>query len=291
MRRGTGKDSLTSNWNKDIGDLLTEYKNLDGIYENIDQIKGAMQQKLKDGQKSAYFSQELIKLCDTVPCPLIDDAINAGYKVLIIDSLSHEWKWLNDQHDKMPGNSFQNWGKLKPKHSRFMDKVLNATIHIIATARGKDEWVMEDKNGKQVPKKVGLGAVQDKEVTYNYTVSFILEQDTHIANADKDNTHLFEDRYEPLTEKDGKRLIAWANSSDIPATVKVMPKINEEKNEELTVFIKEKFTKADADTKTAVKELMAEYGIKNFKEETVYDNSTEGLEKIAELLKSKEESK
>lgn len=146
----------------------------------------------------------------------IDDAIEAGYKVLIIDSLSHEWTYLNDLHDKMPGNSFQNWGKLKPKHNAFMQKILTAPIHVIATARGKDEWTLEDKNGKQVPKKVGLGAQQDKNITYEYTVSFVIDQDTHIAHADKDNTHLFDGRYEVLTEKDGEALYDWANTGEAP---------------------------------------------------------------------------
>lgn len=142
----------------------------------------------------------------------IDEAINAGYKVLIIDSLSHEWKYLNDTHDKMPGNSFQNWGRLKPRHNAFREKILQSPIHIICTARGKDQWTMEDKNGKQVPKKVGLGAQQDKDITYEYTVSLIIEQDTHVASTDKDNTHIFDGRFNVLTEKDGEKLYEWANT-------------------------------------------------------------------------------
>lgn len=62
---------------KTAAKLLSEYGDLDGIYANIDNIKGAMQQKLKDGRENAYFSQKLIRLCDTVPCPEIDAAINA----------------------------------------------------------------------------------------------------------------------------------------------------------------------------------------------------------------------
>lgn len=33
----------------------------------------------------------------------IDSAINEGYKIIVIDSLSLEWKYLNDVHDNMPG--------------------------------------------------------------------------------------------------------------------------------------------------------------------------------------------
>ena len=97
----------------------------------------------------------------------IDDAVEGGYKVLILDSSSAEWKYLNEVHDKMPGNSFTNWGKLKPRHAVFMDRILEAPIHIIVTARGKDEYVLEEKNGKQQPKKIGMGAQQEKDIEYN----------------------------------------------------------------------------------------------------------------------------
>lgn len=61
---------------KTAGKLLNDYQNLDGIYEHIDEIKGAMQKKLIDGKEKAYFSQKLVRLCDTVPCEEIDKAIS-----------------------------------------------------------------------------------------------------------------------------------------------------------------------------------------------------------------------
>ena len=60
---------------KTASKLLAEYKNLDGIYQNIGNIKGAMQKKLADGKENAYFSQKLIKLCETVPCEKINSAL------------------------------------------------------------------------------------------------------------------------------------------------------------------------------------------------------------------------
>ncbi len=60
---------------KTAAKLLSEYQNLDGIYQNIENIKGAMQKKLADGKENAYFSQKLIKLCETVPCEKIDSAL------------------------------------------------------------------------------------------------------------------------------------------------------------------------------------------------------------------------
>lgn len=144
----------------------------------------------------------------------IEDAANSGFKVLIIDSISHEWNYCVDIHDKMPGNSWTNWSKVTPRHDAFMEKILQAPIHIIATVRGKDEYVLEEKNGKQTPKKVGLGFKQRDGVEYNYTATFNIAQDTHIAEATKDNTHIFEGRYEVLTEKDGEALYDWANAGE-----------------------------------------------------------------------------
>ena len=144
----------------------------------------------------------------------ISAAVDNGFKVLVIDSLSHEWKWLNEVHDKMPGSSFQNWAKLKPRHARLMEKILQSPIHIVATSRGKDDYIMEDKNGKQVPKKVGVGSQQEKDIEYNYTATFNIDQETHVATVAKDNTHIFEGRYDVLNEKDGERLIDWANTGE-----------------------------------------------------------------------------
>lgn len=148
----------------------------------------------------------------------IDEAVKAGYKVLIIDSTSHEWNFCLDLVNNMPGtNSYTKWKSVTPRHNAFQEKILQAPIHIIATVRGKDEYVLEDSNGKKVPKKVGLGYTQRDGAEFNYTVTLNLDQSTHRFSATKDNTHLFEDRYDVLTEADGEAIYEWANSGEAPA--------------------------------------------------------------------------
>ncbi len=45
--------------------LLGEYKTLDGIYEHLDELKGAQKTKLEDGKENALMSRELAKIyCD-----------------------------------------------------------------------------------------------------------------------------------------------------------------------------------------------------------------------------------
>lgn len=145
----------------------------------------------------------------------IREAVSAGYKVLIIDSLSHEWNFCLDLVNNMPGtNSYTKWKTVTPRHNDFKEAILQSPIHIIATVRGKDEYVLEDTNGKKVPKKVGLGYSQRDGLEFDYTTTLNLDQNTHRFQATKDNTHLFEDRYDLLTENDGRLLYQWANDGD-----------------------------------------------------------------------------
>lgn len=146
----------------------------------------------------------------------INDATDCKYNILIIDSMSHEWEYCLEQHAKMSGNSYTNWAKITPKHDAFMEKILQSPLHIICTARGKDSYILEEKNGRQVPKKVGMGFKARDNTEYNYTVTFNIDQSTHVAEVMKDNTHIFEGRYDILTEKDGEALYNWANTGKIP---------------------------------------------------------------------------
>lgn len=47
--------------------LLQKYKTLDSVYEHIDELKGALHDKIKNGKEDAYFSQKLVTLVNDVP--------------------------------------------------------------------------------------------------------------------------------------------------------------------------------------------------------------------------------
>lgn len=185
-----------------------------------DRDKLYAQMKSKHGDYT--YEYDLLQLSDPFTTDkyiaAINEAIDAGYKIIVIDGLSAEWKWLNDTHDKMPGNSFTNWNRLKPKHRALIDRILLAPAHIICCARGKDEWLLEEKNGRSVPKKVGMGSQTDKDISYEVMLSLQIEQDTHLAHADKDNTNLWpETRYNVISAKDGEALYGWCESGETPA--------------------------------------------------------------------------
>ena len=55
---------------KTAAKLLSEYGDLDGVYEHIDEIKGSLKTKLVDGKESAYMSRTLAKIMFDAPVEL-----------------------------------------------------------------------------------------------------------------------------------------------------------------------------------------------------------------------------
>lgn len=143
----------------------------------------------------------------------IDICIKAGMEVVILDSISHCWDYLLDYHSSLQGNSFLNWAKIKPMEKKFVDKILQSDLHFIATMRVKQDYVINEKNGKMVPEKVGLKAIQRDEISYEF--SLVLDLDIkHFATASKDRTLLFEGKPQFLINTyTGKRISDWCNST------------------------------------------------------------------------------
>ena len=116
-----------------------------------------------------------------------------------------------DIHSNMAGNSFTNWSKLTPRHNSFVEKMLQRNCHIIATIRSKQDYVLNEKNGKQIPEKVGLKGVTREGMDYEFTL--VLEVDIkHNAIASKDRTGIFVGKPEFRVTFDTGRIISeWCN--------------------------------------------------------------------------------
>ncbi len=142
----------------------------------------------------------------------IDVCLAAKMEVIILDSISQVWDELLDFHSKLPGNSFTNWNKVTPRQKAFVDKILQAPAHIIATMRTKQDYVLQQKDGKFVPEKVGLKAIQRDGVDYEFTIVFDIDI-KHFASASKDRTNLFSGKPEfTINSSTGSKILAWCNS-------------------------------------------------------------------------------
>lgn len=146
----------------------------------------------------------------------------AGAEVIIIDSISHCWDYLLDFHANLQGNSFANWAKVTPRQNAFIQRILTSSAHVICTMRSKQDYVLSDKNGKMVPEKVGLKAVQRDNVDYEFTAVLDIAMN-HKAITSKDRTGLFTGRPEFLiTPAVGQAILKWCNMTQ-PVQPSVQP--------------------------------------------------------------------
>ncbi|RZK26964.1 MAG: AAA family ATPase [Flavobacterium sp.] len=142
----------------------------------------------------------------------INLCLTSGMEVIILDSISHCWDYLLEYHASLAGNSFTNWAKITPRQKAFVDKLLQAEAHIIATMRTKQDYVLNQKDGKYVPEKVGLKAVQRDGLDYEFTLVFEVDI-KHFSIASKDRTGLFMGKPEFVVNSfTGKKILEWCNS-------------------------------------------------------------------------------
>lgn len=147
---------------------------------------------------------------------MFDAAADASYSVLIIDSISHAWDAVLAFVDEvaarqMSGNRFAGWKEGTPLQKRFLSAILDFPGHVIATARSKQEYVLEeDERGRKIPRKVGLAPVQRDGVEYEFDAIFDLDL-SHKAIVTKSRFAPFADRVIPKPDRKlGDELRLWA---------------------------------------------------------------------------------
>jgi hypothetical protein len=185
------------------------------------------------GSASKYadrFSFDVLELQDqTIDgyVAAIGEAAKAGYKVLVIDSLSHGWQTLLEEVEKLAkakyrGNTWSAWSEGTPHQRRLVQAILNYPGHVIATMRSKTEWTTVDNNGKKTPQRVGLAPEQGKGVEYEFDLLVEISTE-HIANVIKDRTGKFQDKLIDRPGEDfGQQLAAWL-SDGLPSPVVSAP--------------------------------------------------------------------
>lgn len=183
------------------------------------------------GSASKYadrFNFDVLELPDRtidVYVQAIQAAAQAEYGVLIIDSLTHAWKELLDEVEKIArakykGNTWSAWSEGTPKQMKLVDAILDYPGHIIVTMRSKTEWSVESTaNGKTRPVRVGLAPEQGKGIEYEFDILMELSTD-HVASIIKDRTGRFQDKViEKPDKKLGQEILSWLDEGAEPRII------------------------------------------------------------------------
>lgn len=123
-------------------------------------------------------------------------ADKAGYPVIVVDSMSHEWAgdggvldMAEAELDRMAGNDYKkreackmaSWIKPKGQHKHMVQKLLQVRAHLILCFRAEQKIEMVKQDGKLViqPKQSLTGldgwiSVTEKNLPFELTVSFLM---------------------------------------------------------------------------------------------------------------------
>ena len=118
----------------------------------------------------------------------IKAAEQAGYTVLVLDSLSHAWNGAGglldivDQIAKRTktANTFAAWKDATPIQNSLVEGLLSADLHVIATMRSKQDYVMDsDNQGRTKVRKVGMAPIQRDGFEYEFDVFLDMDIDNN----------------------------------------------------------------------------------------------------------------
>lgn len=118
----------------------------------------------------------------------IKEAQEAGYQIVILDSLSHAWNGtggLLEVVDQIAArsnskNTFAAWKEGTPIYNHLIDSIIQSNIHVIAAMRSKQDYAMElDDRGKQKPVKIGMAPIQRDGFEYEFDVVLTMDADNN----------------------------------------------------------------------------------------------------------------
>lgn len=148
----------------------------------------------------------------------IKSAEDAGFNIIILDSLSHAWMGEGGALDmqtnairmqKGSKNGYTAWADVTPEHNKLVAAMLTSKCHIISTMRSKTHYdLIENEHGKKVPTKMGLEPIQRAGMEYEFTVVLDIDMQ-HYASPSKDRTKLFDGKAIKITKETGESLLNW----------------------------------------------------------------------------------
>lgn len=144
----------------------------------------------------------------------------AGVKVLVIDSISHEYEGIGGLEDiasSLTANGTErkvaDWKKAKQEHRvKFMNVLMYADMHIICCIRAREKVKIEDVNGKKEFVPQGMQAVCEKNFLFEMMASVMFSNEGKNQTWIKVPDYLKEafgtgNTY--LGEETGRKIIEW----------------------------------------------------------------------------------
>lgn len=147
----------------------------------------------------------------------IAKAEDAGYDVIVIDSVTHAWsgsggclELLEDvAKAQFRGNTWSAFSVITPRWRSFVDKILRSPAHVICCGRSKTETAQVDDHGKKKVAKLGMKLEARDGLEFEFTVCLDIIHDGHYATVSKDRTGLFHGDPKPITAETGSRIADW----------------------------------------------------------------------------------
>lgn len=141
--------------------------------------------------------------------------VDFGVEVCIVDSATHAWEGeggVLDYQQKKGGN-FQAWNDAnKDAYNPLVSLLVGEKyrVHMISTARAKQEYAMSrnEHTEKMEVVKLGLKPVQRDTLEYEMQLVFRLDMDNHFEMS-KDNSSLFRGKREVITTEHGRLVYEW----------------------------------------------------------------------------------
>lgn len=122
---------------------------------------------------------------------MIKAAEQFGYKVLVIDSLSHCWfgkngllEFVDMKAASKTENKFTAWRYATPLYNQLIDTMLGCNMHLIVTMRSKTDYVMEEYNEnnhrRSKIRKVGLQPVMRDGIEYEFDITGDMDMENNL---------------------------------------------------------------------------------------------------------------
>jgi hypothetical protein len=146
----------------------------------------------------------------------IDACVKAGAEVIVIDSVTHEWEseggceWIaHSANSRIP-----DWKRAKAEHKRFMTYMLQSPAHIICCTRAREKTDFTDPKN---PKSLGLQPIQEKNFSYEATVSLMMldsGRNQEVLKCPADLVKILGRGKGYLTAADGVALRKWVDGAE-----------------------------------------------------------------------------